>query len=59
MRYHPALVVFGWLVAWLVFKVHRLFVSLNSRLESNREEEAWPSDQDLGVWGLLPRENHY
>ena len=26
----------------LVFKAHRLFVSLNSRLESNKEEEEVP-----------------
>ena len=30
----------------LVFKAHRLFVSLNSRLESNAEEEEGGLDRD-------------
>jgi len=38
---------------WLVFKAHRLWVSLNSRLESNKEEKKkdWHRNGTDGVMG--------
>ena len=36
----------------LVFKAHRLFVSLNSRLESNKEEEEACEVPQINVWKL-------
>ena len=43
----------------LVFKAHRLCVSLNSRLESNKEEEEVDGDEEegerAGVLTAVPR----
>jgi len=40
----------AWSRRWLVFKAHRLVVSLNSRLESNKEEEkVYIQHRDGGV----------
>jgi len=51
-----------WFRGGLVFKVHRLCVSLNSRLESNKEEEKVATGQPppkkrtwFRVHGLLTR----
>ena len=38
----------------LVFKAHRLCVSLNSRLASNKEEEAGPDHATLEARGSSP-----
>jgi len=48
---------------WFVFKAHRLFVSLNSSLESNKEEKqkVAPGESPEGVSSLLSSqfENNY